>query len=43
MYDWPDLRNFNVNEWMRRKRCRDDKWPKLRCLHSLQNYTEKMT
>ena len=23
MYDWPDLRKLNVNEWMRRKSCRD--------------------
>ena len=35
MYEWPDLRKLNVNEWMRRKSCRDEKWPKLRCLRSL--------
>ena len=36
MHDWPDLRKLNMNEWMRRKSCRDEKWPKLRCLRSLQ-------
>ena len=35
MHDWPDLRKLNMNEWMRRKSCRDEKWPKLSCLRSL--------
>ena len=33
MYDWPDLWKLNVNDWMRRKRCRDVKWSKQECLH----------
>ena len=35
IYGWIDLHKPNVDEWMRRKSCRDGKWPKLQCLLSL--------
>ena len=33
---WPDLWKLNVDECMRRKSCRDEKWPKLERIRSLQ-------
>ena len=40
MDDWPDLQKLNMDEWMRKKSCRDEKWPMLQCLcapHACEN------